>query len=1042
MSLKLAIEQLDWYSEDEIKNPSGAGAKFFLDLVQRKIAQTVRTEKKIDLEIGLLVNDPTSDSTQTPLAIVCEFKEAIDLETLDLTHRLAWNFCRSPLLIIVEPSQVRALSCYTRPEDRFLGDSKKFPLFDSEVLGRPHGAQILEFPLDATHDAHRAAESLRWIELFSGQFFRDNASHFPTKQRVDYVLLENLRYIRSELTNLELDEDVIHDLLARLIFIQFLFQRKDSKGKPAIDDAFLKVLSTGGFILQTYQDLPSLLRSKEDTYRFFRWLNNKFNGDLFPGQGETTEEREAEWLHEMELVSDAHLHLLADFISGKVRMKSGQLCLWEMYSFDVIPLEFISSVYEVFVSKEQGRGVHYTPSLLVDFILDNPKVLPWKGQEWDLKVMDPACGSGIFLVKAFQRLVQRWRNANPEKKPGVKFLLSLLKNNLFGLDINPHAARVASFSLYLAVCDEIDPRRYWEKWEFPRMRGHQIRVQDFFEEAPLFENHGLFDLVIGNAPWGKGTVFKSEAAIRWSGKSGWNPPYGDIGPLFLPRAGVSTKAGGVIAMVQPVNSLLFNESAIGFRQKLFSTLRVDEITNLSTLRFNLFNDATSPSCIVIVVNTEPDGRPITYICPKGTQTNEDKESILVEPQDVHYVHPEDAYNDQLIWTALLWGGKRDVSLLKKLNKKMSFQKLLDEGILDPKKNKRRGVERGKNPTKRQDGILGWKILEEEGFPLGTFLFLHAEELKTNYDPWTYERDSTSYEAFKLPQLILKLGWQTEIRRFRGVMVDSRDKKGILCSHIYLSVHSEDQRLLESACLAYNSKVAVYYLLLASGQFATYRPKITLKQALSVPFELRRSESLARIESFDDIDSEVYESFSLKASERILVEDLVNFTLPDFKGKLDSPGRRPTDRSQEDDLQSFCAVINRVVKAGFGTETTVTARIFQESIDTKRLPIRMVRIDVGISGDDAIEIVPTAYKTLWDRLKNFTDVFRDRVYRGYKATEDGIGISVYFIKPDQKRYWLHSVAFQDADKICSEISTVYHKFHQDSLPKYDEVRKVA
>ena len=88
----------------------------------------------------------------------------------------------------------------------------------------------------------------------------------------------------------------------------------------------------------------------------------------------------------------------------------------DLYSFDVVPLEFISSIYEEFVT---AKGAHYTPGYLVDFMLD--EVLPWGGEQWDLKILDPACGSGIFLVKAYQRLIQRWKNAHPDQKPSAEF---------------------------------------------------------------------------------------------------------------------------------------------------------------------------------------------------------------------------------------------------------------------------------------------------------------------------------------------------------------------------------------------------------------------------------------------------------------------------------------------------------------------------------------------------------------------------------------------------------------------------------------------
>jgi len=93
------------------------------------------------------------------------------------------------------------------------------------------------------------------------------------------------------------------------------------------------------------------------------------------------------------------------------------------------------------------------------------------------EILDPACGSGIFLVKAFQRLIHRWRNANPTKSRRPICFGDLLEKNLFGVDIHEEAVRVASFSLYLAMCDEIEPRYYWQQVRFPRLRGKNLVAQ-------------------------------------------------------------------------------------------------------------------------------------------------------------------------------------------------------------------------------------------------------------------------------------------------------------------------------------------------------------------------------------------------------------------------------------------------------------------------------------------------------------------------------------------------------------------------------------
>ncbi len=1052
MSLAEVAKQLDWYSENEILNPSGFGAKVYADLVKKKIQRTLKIEKNIDVSVGVLVNDPTSDETQIPIAIVCEFQTEIDIGTLNLTHKLSWNFCRSPLLIIIEPQQVRALSCYIKPEESESTNTGQLPFDKSSNQSVKHKAEIIQFPISKTHTAHQAAESLRWIDLYSGQFLRENEkTYFSTKQRVDFMLLENLKFIRQELIKLNLDEDIVHDLLARLIFVQFLFQRKDSDGNSAINEKFLKDRHTDKTLSQTYQKLEEILRNKADTYDFFRWLNDKFNGDLFPGRGETEAEREAEWKHEMDKVDQKHLSLLADFISGDVKMEKQQPNFWKFYSFDVIPLEFISSIYEEFVTKD--TGVHYTPSHIVDFILDNKNVLPWKEDEWDLKILDPACGSGIFLVKAFQRLVQRWKNANPNKSldaDSYRVLTDLLENNLFGIDTNPHAVRVAAFSLYLAMCDEIDPKHYLQNWQFPPMRDRQIVTKDFFEEYPLFPHRTEkieYDLVIGNAPWGKSSIDKSEPAKNWAKakENNWEVPYKDIGPLFLPKSVLATKDNCVVAMMQPVNSLLFNEKGEGFRRKLFSEYKIEEIANISALRFHSFSDAISPFCIVILRNTKPDGKPLKYVCPKNTETIEDSIKIIAEPRDINYVYPQEALKTPLIWTALMWGNRRDLNLIKRLGEENSLQKI-SESSKELIKHKVGINQTSEGAVHEQPEILGRKILNEKTFPSKTFLTLNSDSLQPNEIDKVRRKDNDNYAAYNLPQMIIKLGWQTEIQRFRAVTVKSKDGKGVLCSHSYVTVHAQDSSIIESACLSYNSKLAVYFLMLSSGQFASYRPKITAKQALSVPMPTTRSNLLGGIKKFEDIDKRVFELFGLKDSEKILIEDLFTYTLADFKGDINSKGRKKTERNAENenepDLNEYCDIFRRVIKAGFGVETNVFATIFQEESETNRSPVRMVKIDLDVSPLDENKIEPTSYESLWERLKSFSNIFSQRVYKGYEPRQEGVGITVYLVKPDQKRYWLRSQAYRDADEVYAEISQTLYQTYMGKLPNLKEEKKVA
>lgn len=1026
--LEIAHENLYWPKPGQILTPTGVGPRIYAQLAQEKLGKTIDRDCQdgTGVQVGILTTNPDGDDTEAPLAVVCDFNKPISQATLSKTYNLAWSFSRTQALITVEPHVLRVWTCCEEP-----------PPPDKPEALKPV-AEVLKKDLVALSDsslAQQAAASLYWVELVSGRFFQKHEDRFRKSRAADQMLLSNLKSVRRQLKELHLNEDIIHDLLARLIFIQFLFHRKDSSGKSALDENFLRKLHRDNIISTEYHDLPEILTNHKDTYAFFRLLNRKFNGDLFPGKGKMEAEREEEWRREERQVTQPHLNKLAEFVSGKLRMDDGQLCLWPRYSFDAVPLDFISSIYEEFVSKQRGTGAHYTPGHIVDFILDG--VLPWNGTEWNLKILDPACGSGIFLVKAFQRLIYRWENAHPGEEIKSKTLKSMLENNVFGVDINPHAVRVASFSLYLTMCDEIDPRHYWKTVKFPRLRGKSLLHKDFFREdiegIRMDKDAGKYDLVIGNAPWGRNSA--TSIAKEWAQKQQWDITYGNVGPLFLPKAAALAKPNGQIAMMQPAGILVFSqkETAKIFRKKLFSNFKISEIVNLSALRFGLFRNSISPSCIITLCNVSPDGKPLTYICPKPVRTHEDDYRIIIEPQDIDEFSPHEAINDSLVWTTLMWGNRRDLILVRRLRRYGNLAKLKAQGIATT----RQGIIRT-DRSKRQEAIIGRRILETKKFPKDTLIFLKAEKLPINNDPYTHSRDSTDYTAFEMPQMIIKQSFQQESKRFQAALIKSDKDEGVLCSTGYVSVHvsKQLQSILEVACLTYNSKLAAYYLLLSSGSFASYIPKINVEDLLGVPIPNQRQGLLKDVETIEDIDFCLYKLFAFKDSERVLIEDLFNYTLPDFKGDSSSPGRQRTHRRDDEkhiepELQAYCEYFMRVLKAGFGQDKQISAAIFQEQT-LPNLPVRLVAFYLNRPVYEGIKIESIGSPTLLKRLdmlnKAFIDqghkegIFYQRVARVYTSAQiNGERVpTIYFVKPDKIRYWTRSMALRDADEVAADI----------------------
>ncbi|MFN5816080.1 MAG: class I SAM-dependent DNA methyltransferase, partial [Pseudanabaena sp.] len=503
--LELAHKKLYWPKPEQIWEPSGSGPKVYAQLAKEKIGEKIKREFPKDakgVKVSVLAANPDGDETEAPIAIVCQFNRPISSAVIKEVHRLAWSFSRARSLITIEPSLIRVWSCCEPP-------TEKEELTEVASVTKAHLSEQANL-------SDQAVNALQWVELVSGQFFQNHENRFKRSGAADQMLLDNLKQVRQQLETDGLDVETIHDLLARIIFIQFLFQKQDSNGEPALNERILQDLHLQGVLSKSYRELSEILDDFDDTYSLFRWLNDKFNGDLFPGKGETEEERESEWQAEIQKVrveGNRYLKKLADFVRGDLKMLDGQLCLWKFYSFDVIPLDFISSIYEEFVNKKAGKGVHYTPEYLVDFILDG--VLPWDETGWNLKILDPACGSGIFLVKVFQRLIHRWKLDHNDPIP-VDVLRTLLERNIFGIDIDKEAVRVASFSLYMTMIDNIDPLRYLEEVRFPRLRNKRLFDSDFFAENKqgfrTKEDAETYDIVLGNAPWGKNTITKPSQA--------------------------------------------------------------------------------------------------------------------------------------------------------------------------------------------------------------------------------------------------------------------------------------------------------------------------------------------------------------------------------------------------------------------------------------------------------------------------------------------------------------------------------------------------
>ncbi len=229
--------------------------------------------------------------------------------------------------------------------------------------------------------------------------------------------------------------------------------------------------------------------------------------------------------------------------------------LWP-YDFKMIPVETISAVYQDFLAVEdrgiqRKTGAFYTPRFLAEMVAD--MALRAQTDLMEGSFLDPACGSGIFLVILFNRLANRWiqnqTTGHVHYAAKAEALRSILERQIRGVDLSETACRIASFSLYLAYLDFFDPpdiREYAKHTgrplpkliDYGGLPGHPeadipvLHKADFLSEETL--SGQTFGCLIGNPPWeGRG---RKQLAQKFLEKAPKLIKQGGVGAFcFLPK---------------------------------------------------------------------------------------------------------------------------------------------------------------------------------------------------------------------------------------------------------------------------------------------------------------------------------------------------------------------------------------------------------------------------------------------------------------------------------------------------------------------------
>ena len=321
-----------------------------------------------------------------------------------------------------------------------------------------------------------------------------------------------------------------------------------------------------------------------------KYLENKFNGEAFLLKDD-----------ELDKVPQEAFDTLKRLLEG-AEISSGQQSLFDVYDFSIIPIEFISNVYESFVGeeKQKGRGAYYTSKFLVDYILSETVEKQLKDQsEYNCRVLDPACGSGIFLVEALRRIIEKYQDSHDGVINEEKLKL-LAENNIYGIDKDENAINVAIFSIYLALLDYQKPKEI-ENFIFPNLiQNGNFYIADFFDaNAEYNENFKKleFDFIIGNPPWKRGGNDENLFVKYIKNRDGATISNKEIAQAFLLRTSDFSHQNTQCSLIV-TSKVLYNLKAKHFRSYFFKNYFINKALELAPVAKEIFDSANAPAVIL------------------------------------------------------------------------------------------------------------------------------------------------------------------------------------------------------------------------------------------------------------------------------------------------------------------------------------------------------------------------------------------------------------------------------------------------------------
>lgn len=916
-------------------------------------------------------------------------------------HRTIWNLNEIPIVVV----------CCDETVGVYNGFSYKKELDSLQCLG---DESILD--------------NFSYFKIVTGKGWEDYKKELAHKNRVDYFLLDNIQYAQEKILKTSVSRNLANRLIGKMIFLRYLTDRN-------------VMLSFEGETRNlSNDDLIELLQNKERLANLFDTLQDSekgFNGDLF----RITRE-------ELAAVPDKALDVLVRLLRCD-DLQSDSYSLFDVYNFSILPVEFISNVYERFIGKEnqERKGAYYTPLFLVDYIVENTVNKHLQSSEVSsCKILDPACGSGIFLVQSLRRIIDHYiSHASEEERTGEAFqnkIKELVLDNIYGIDSDESAIQVAAFSIYLTLLDYQKPADI-SKFRFPNLLHTNLICRDSFCETSFT---GItFDYVIGNPPWKRGLkeydtdgneivpeyqhyIQKKELSEDRKGIINNQ----EIAQAFVVRTFdfmcPSTRCALVLT-----SKVLYNQQSASFRRYWLDNSVIDSVLELSSVRKEVFSQssdpAIAPACVVFYhIKTDNEDRKehlVKHTCLRPSVFFSLFKVLTVEKADIQYVRQNLLREEDYLWKILLYGTYLDYLFIKRLK---GFEKIIDVISRD-------GYDYG------QGIILGKE--EERNHDVSCYIGNHRVDardvnqyfVKPTDNVWDQSKAQRGRRTgiFKSPLLLVKKSISASNYTARAAFYNS----DCVYTDAITGIHSENAEELRNIAGMLNSHFFSYYALMCMSSIGVEREQSHNIEKFAIPYidggvheHVRRIEDLsnniyenpmcveqlgmlAQVESEKDVvEQSIIQELHLSGQEKSLLDYAYTYSIPMASGKRRNSSLKNDPKGHEI-LSEYAEVFQNRFRGQFGEGTYLnySYEISQSSV--------IMRFVVSDKSEEPKLIYDTSGSLERFLLELSVENISENLYlrkdiRGFE--KDGF----YIVKPAEPRLWHTAKAYIDAQEFADAI----------------------